>query len=125
MTGRAPTNGRPPTLLEAVIGDDAARRLAERFGGTRLYVPRSPGEHHPITVTIGPEAAKRLASEFGGAAPIDIPMLSCLRQRIIELDGQGMARAKIARAVGRTERRIYQVLEEAREAANSPQGRLF
>ena len=125
MSVQLPVLRREPTILEATIGEEAARRLAEAFGGRRLYVPKSPGEHHPITVAIGAPAAKVLAAEFGGSSPIDVPMLSARKARIVELDAQGWTRAKIAREVHVTERRVYQVLEEVRNAGPSPQGSLF
>jgi DNA-binding transcriptional regulator LsrR (DeoR family) len=110
--------------METVIGEEAARRLAEAFGGRRLYIPKAPGEQHPITVAIGAAAAKVLAAEFGGSAPIDVPMLSTRRARIVELDGLGWSRAKIAREVGVTERRVYSALASLRNQRPRSAGKL-
>ena len=112
MTAGLPAVRSELTILETVIGEDAARRLAEAFGGRRLYVPKSPAADHRITKAIGADAARALAAEFGGSAPLDVPMLSARKARIVELDGLGWSRARIAGDVGVTERWVYQVLEE-------------
>jgi hypothetical protein len=127
----APIESHAVTVTEILLeqlGPETARKLADVFGGRRLYVPKAMGEHHPIVQTIGPQAAAVLAEHFGGAAGIDVPMLAERRARILELDAAGWSRARIARDVGCTERRVYQVLEQARRVADRPpprQGSLF
>lgn len=109
--------------IRRLIGDDAAGRLSRAFGGRRLYVPRSPGEHHPISAAIGHAAAAKLAGAFHGVS-IDIPMAPDKQARILQLDGQGWTRAAIAREVGCTERWVYMTLEK-KNLEPSAQGRLF
>ena len=43
--------------LVNLIGTDAAARLIEIFGGTRLYVPHSPHEDDLLSGSLGLEAA--------------------------------------------------------------------
>jgi hypothetical protein len=54
-----------PGLAEIVeaIGEDAAAKLVERFGGGRLYVA-SGIEGHAIADAIGLDAARKLSGEF-------------------------------------------------------------
>lgn len=56
-----------PNIIDeigAVIGTTAALRLLAIFGGTKLYVPETMREDHPIALGIGLEAAKRLSAIF-------------------------------------------------------------
>lgn len=110
--------------IRRLIGEDRARLLSEAFGGRRLYVPRDPGEHHPISVAIGLHAAAQLAAAFHGVS-IDIPMLPEKRSQIRRLrfiDRKTVA--AIAREVHCTERWVYKVCGESDELP-SAQGRLF
>jgi DNA-binding NarL/FixJ family response regulator len=109
--------------LKRLLGDDGARALADAFGGRRLYVPKEPGPHHPLTVVIGPESAAALASAFHGMT-LDIPMLPATRAEILRLDALGWTRRAIARELKVTERWVYKTLSQA---PTSPprQGRLL
>jgi DNA-binding NarL/FixJ family response regulator len=109
--------------LKRLIGDDGARALADAFGGRRLYVPKSPGAHHPLTHVIGPESAAALASAFHGMT-LDVPMLPATQTEIVRLDGLGWTRRAIARELKVTERWVYKTLAKA---PTSPprQGRLI
>jgi Mor family transcriptional regulator len=109
--------------LRRILGEDGARKLAETFGGRRLYVPRSPGEHHPITVALGRSGADRLAGAFHGCG-IDVPMLPAKKAMVRELDAAGVTRADIARRLKITERWVYKILSEP-ETSPSRQGALF
>ncbi len=106
-----------------LLGPDGARKLAEAFGGRRLYVPRNPGEHHPITVALGQSAADRLAGAFHGVG-IDIPMLAERKAEIRRLDALGWTRAAIAKEVKVTERWVYKTLAEG-PSSPSRQAGLF
>jgi DNA-binding NarL/FixJ family response regulator len=95
--------------LRRLLGEEGARRLVDAFGGRRLYVPKCPGAHHPITVAVGQDAADQLAAAFHGVA-IDVPMLPETRTEIRRLDAEGLTRAAIARKLGVTERWVYMAL---------------
>lgn len=60
---------RLPSGIQAVvdvIGEPAARRFAERFGGHKCYIPKRPRSSHPFAVVLGPELFGRLCAELGG-----------------------------------------------------------
>jgi hypothetical protein len=95
------------------IGADAAARLIDIFGGTRLYVPQSPDEDDLLTASLGHEAALKLARVYGGDR-IEVPNPTPRRARIIELRETGCSVDAIARKLGCTRRRVFQVLAEAR-----------
>lgn len=101
--------------MTAAIGKDAAEALTQALGGRRLYVRRDPGANHPITVAIGPGPAKILGEQFHGHY-VDVPLNKALQARILELRGQGVQVSRIASMLRCTERRVYQVQAEAKEA---------
>jgi DNA-binding NarL/FixJ family response regulator len=109
--------------LRRILGDEGARRLAAAFGGRRLYVPRAPGAHHPITVALGQGAADRLAGAFHGVG-IDVPMLPEAKAEIRRLAAAGATRAAIARQLKITERWVYKTLAEP-ESRPSRQASFF
>ncbi len=70
MPRRAYATGEMQADLAEVIGEAATTKLIESLGGTRIYVPRSIGPHHPITQAIGPKAAASGSSpRWSAAAP--------------------------------------------------------
>ena len=95
-----------------------------RFGGRRLYIPRSPGEHHPITVAIGEAGAAQLAAAFHGAA-IDVPLPPQRQALIRQLDDEGLSRADIAAKAGCTVRWVYKTLSTPENEARAREPTLF
>lgn len=93
-------NRRPAPELQALIGEAALVRLAEAFGGTRLYIPTTMYADHDIAQTIGMEAACRLSERL---APdyIRVPLAREARAR--QYRAEGKSNAQIARALGITE----------------------
>lgn len=59
---------RPGPELVELIGEAAFVRLAEAFGGTRLYIPSKMPPDHPIVEAVGKDAAilliERLAPDM-------------------------------------------------------------
>lgn len=108
--------------LTRLLGAEGARAMAQAFGGRRLYVPKNPGPHHPITVVVGPERAARLAAAFHGVG-IDIPMLPATQGEIRRLAAMQWTRRAIAAELQITERWVYKTLAEA-PASPSRQGTL-
>ena len=100
------------------IGIDAAARLIDIFGGTRLYIPHSPDEDDLLTASLGKEAALKLARIYGGDR-LEVPNPTPRRARIIELRETGCSVDAIARKLGCTRRRVFQVLAEARATKRS------
>jgi hypothetical protein len=117
---------RDPTLsdVEELLGAEVGRQIAETFAGRRLYLPREPGRHHPISVTIGEQAALELGRVLGGAH-IDVPLSPGRRARIVALSRQGRGPLEIQRLVQCSRRLVFQVLAEAREASDEDQPRLL
>ncbi|HUN57758.1 MAG TPA: hypothetical protein VMU41_06555 [Candidatus Binataceae bacterium] len=111
---------RPSLLQELVdlIGQDAAAKLVDIFGGTRLYIPHSPQDDDLLTESLGAEAALKLARIYGGDR-IEVPNPTPRRARILELRETGCSIDAIARNLGCTRRRVFQVLAEARAAKRS------
>jgi hypothetical protein len=121
---------RPFTAdLMAILGEEAFLRLAEHFGGTRLYVPTTMREDSEIVKAIGMDAARRLASMF---APTAIRVPLARRERALRLRRQGLSNARIARVLGMTETGVEKLFdreealpESGRSGRNSAQLPLF
>lgn len=95
--------GRAAPELVQLIGEPALIRLAEAFGGTRLYVPSTMPADHPIVAAIGTEAAAVLAERM---AP-DVIMVPLAREpRARQYRAIGWSNSKIARALGMTEKGV-------------------
>lgn len=63
--------------IARIAGDDAARKVAEAYGGTRVYIPPIPGPDHWLTRLVGQDAANRIGDRFTGGfagARVDIPL---------------------------------------------------
>lgn len=103
-------------LVEA-IGDELAMKLAGHFGGTRQYVPRKIGDHHPLAVALGVEGAARLAAWAGGGS-IDIPKQAARRHKVRTLLSRGaLTIAQIAVQTSYTERHVYRLKKAERDDA--------
>ncbi len=109
--------------LAPVIGAEAARKLLTALAGRTMYVPRSVGPHHPIAVAIGPEKAAIFCDYYFGQR-IDFPVAPARRRRILDLAAGGMSIPQIATQLLVSERFVYKVLAQAREA-DTRQHRLF
>lgn len=104
------------TLTDA-IGEPVALKLAKHFGGTRLYVPRQIGDHHPIGVALGRDDADRLAAWAGGGS-IDVPKQAARRARVRQLhSGGSLTISQIALETSYTERHVYRLLSADRDAS--------
>jgi hypothetical protein len=103
--------------LAEAIGHDAAIAFGKAFAGTRIYIPLHIVADHVIAREIGAELAARLGARFGGEC-IDIPLLKSRGERqadrklIADLRRQGFTVAEVARAVGCSERHVYNVLRQ-------------
>jgi DNA-binding transcriptional regulator LsrR (DeoR family) len=106
------------------IGQFPARKLAQHFGGTRLYVPVTATVEGKIAKSIGVEAAELLSERYGGSQ-IDIPfhpdrtrhrldsvMMKRLlmKARIREAVERGLKQALIARDLGVSARHLRRIL---------------
>jgi Mor family transcriptional regulator len=107
--------------IERSIGDDAADKLIEDFGGRRLYIPLMPSPGDRITASIGLCAALAMAREFGGdRLPIPLSRDSARRRaRIVALRAEGSTISQIAHELHCTERYVYKVLAIGRASAKA------
>ena len=103
--------------IAKLIGAGAAARLISTFGGGRVYIAKAPGSGDAIAHVIGGEAAARLGAIFGGERvwfPNDAGHLT--RRRITLMRQRGSSVARIARVLRLSERYVYKVLAEFRNA---------
>jgi hypothetical protein len=97
--------------LAEAIGESTALKLATHFGGTRLYVPRQIGDHHPICVALGRSGADRLAAWAGGGN-VDVPKQAARRLRVRHLHSGGtLTVSQIALETSYSERHVYRLLQ--------------
>ena len=109
-----------PLLVEIAerIGLDAALKLADAFGGIRIYVPISPGADNVLTACIGLDKARELARYLGSGIatfPTAKPLYTYARD-------VGIRRAHANRASCRelalryrlSERRVWEILAAGR-----------
>lgn len=101
-------SARPTPELQTIIGEAAMVRLAEAFGGTRLYVPSTIYADHEIAQAIGMEAAQRLSQRIAPDV-VRVPLARDLRARHYRAEGQ--TNAQIARALGMTESSVNKLLK--------------
>ena len=127
---RNPRGDRAMADIADIIGDEAARKLADAFGGTILYVPPVPGVNHPIAVAIGVDAADRLGAHVGGERML-IPKEAARRARVLELRKyHSLTVAQIARQTAYSERHVYRLLRNEADdfhpgEADDPQTSIF
>lgn len=103
--------------LTTIIGADAALRLIEEHGGTRLYVPKEVNQRSAARLGIPRAAAQALAECFGGEH-ILIPVARAWRVRLYR--ARGMTYPAIARRLGITERAVGRILADARMTQRQP-----
>lgn len=92
---------RPGPELVTLIGEDAMVRLAEAFGGTRLFVPVKMTARHEIAQAVGLDCARRLSERLAPDV-IRVPLARELRATHYRAR-QGLSNAEIARKLGMTE----------------------
>lgn len=109
-----------PELME-LIGEAALIRLAETFGGTRLYVPSNMPTDHPIIAAIGTEAAKVLVERM---APDQIIVPLVREPRARQYRAIGWSNSQIARALGMTEKGVELMFRRMADAPLKGSGKV-
>ncbi len=104
---------RPGPELATLIGEDAFVRLAETFGGTRLYVPIAVTADHEIAQAIGLDAARRLVDRLAPDV-VKVPLARELRARHYRAEGK--SNAQIARKIGITESGVEKLFRRMPDA---------
>jgi hypothetical protein len=103
--------------IARVIGAGATARLISTFGGGRVYIAKNPGPSDALARVIGGEAAGMLAAIFGGERiwfPNDAGQVT--RRQISLLRRRGSSISRIARELRLSERYVYKVLAQLRDA---------
>lgn len=97
--------------LAGIIGERAALRLSERFGGRRRYIKKHFPDLDPIVQAIGREAADKLSEFYGGRDPITFPSKPGKYAAIYRLRDAGkLTVSEIAETLEKSERAIYLAL---------------
>lgn len=99
--------------IAQLVGDEAAAKLAEQYGGVRLYIPGKLTAKHPLRELLGQEIAQQLCGEFAGLA-VEIPRgnMSQIARRnsLIMADrAAGMSQRELAIKYHLTERTIRKI----------------
>lgn len=115
---------RPGPELEMLIGEDAFVRLAEAFGGTRLFVPTKTTARHEIAKAIGLDAARTMSARL---APDVVRVPLAREKRALHYRATGRSNAQIARSLGITESGVEKLFKRQPDAPTkgSAQLRLF
>lgn len=105
----------PKTMVPIVdvIGEQAALRLVEAFGGREINFPQNPRAESPISKVIGHDAACRLARDWGWGSFL-VPLCARLKkarrdEAILKATREGASVRKLAAQHGvhiRTIRRV-------------------
>lgn len=90
-----------------VIGQSGLVALAESFAGSRLQIPASMPDDHPIVQAIGADAAQKLAAAYSPEI-IRVPLAH--ERRAIHHRDSGMPPAQIALRLGLTETAVNKLL---------------
>lgn len=99
--------------LKTLIGEEAFIRLAEAFGGTRLYIPHSLDKQHAIARAIGVDAAQILVDRL---APDVVSVPLAREERALHYRECGKSNAEIARALGMTEGGVEKLFQRRPDA---------
>lgn len=108
--------------LQELIGEEALVRLAEAFGGTRLYVPQKITARHEIARAVGLEAAQRLVDRLAPDV-VKVPLARELRAR--HYRAAQMSDRAIARRLGITESGVEKLFKRTRVRDEARQPTLF
>lgn len=118
----------PPTLAEmaGVIAHDAVLKIADRFGGSRIYIPLTPDAHGELAQLVGLANAKCLSQRYGKES-IYVPRAGALRrvvrnEEVVRLSKSGLTTSQIAKIVNTTPRHLRRILHAGRSVPFSTNG---
>lgn len=92
--------------LVDLIGEEAALRLIEARGGTRVYCA-DPDEDRSLTGIVGLDAAAKMRAKYG-ANRVKVPVGR--QWRVLCYKAMGLPHAKIARRAGCSETTVGDIL---------------
>ena len=111
---RSPKGDLLGTLI-TVLGEDAAFKLIEAYGGTRVYLPQQAvndckiAADHRLANVVGAKGVQALAELFTGMV-ISVPVARKWRVRVYR--DRGFTEPKIARMVGCSEDTVWRLLRD-------------
>lgn len=99
-----------PTLpgIAMLIGQDQAARISAELGGLKVYIPKNPGEHSPLSAVIGPLDAYAI-SEIWGGMEIVVPVKLGKRAEAIALLRAGHKVSAIVRQLRCSRGFVYEL----------------
>ncbi len=111
-------------IVAEVAGEEAARRLARARGGVRCYIPRRAKPGHWLVELLGEREAQAVCDAIG-PGEVEVPLAGTGRQadarrHAAELLQRGWSNARVARAVGVSERTIKRLRARMREQQRQP-----
>lgn len=116
MTEEPIPEGLPASLVDVaeMLGLRVALSLIQHFGGTEVKFPKRPSLDHPVILALG-ETDGHALCQFLGGMQVYIPHArpGALRLKVRELEAQGVDRARIARALGISQRHVRRVANDA------------
>lgn len=111
-------------LLVEALGWRQAQQIMDTYGGTTIYLPLEIRSDHPLTELIGKEGLARLVMA-SGQDRIVVPRgvgrawaKRVLPEQVEDLRRAGLTIAQTAKALRITERRVYQILQQVKQAAS-------
>ncbi len=111
--------------LNKLLGMDDFVRLAEAFGGTRLFVPAKEVDTK-VERALGRDVARKLSRRYAGTY-LRVPLAR--EERARQYRARGRSNAEIARALGITETGVDKIFrrmpETPRKGTDPRQGQLF
>jgi len=118
--------GWPPLIVAfaEIIGDGAALKMIAAFGGTTIYIPKTPRLNSRLVSAIGAASALALAARFGGE-DLEIPNGAAMRSKKLMIARMAGSNAQIARATGTTRRYVRRVKNRGYRGLDPRQRELF
>jgi len=113
----------PGILLEIseLIGMAATLKLVAKYGGVRLYVPKTLRPDHDLVEIIGRELAEEIKQRFGGEV-LEIPKATlanaALRNISIRQEYEFLSQRQLALKYNTTERNIRRILSGCEQDDN-------
>lgn len=100
--------------LREIVGDEAAGKLCEMYGGVSFYIPKYPSETNQLYDVIGFHALASLSHIHGGTT-IVVPnrrKAKPSKSRILEMLEAGKTAREIALALDVTQRYVSQLAKD-------------
>jgi len=105
--------------IERLIGAAGLKLLIEQLGGTKIFVPKRIGRHHPLAAAIGQRRADIIAAHFAGNW-LTLPKAHFRRKQALEMIKEGgMLQREIALATDYSQRQIERLAARHRGRADS------